>query len=331
MLDASMMTFSTVYLVQLIVYIPTILLGLPLNLAALWLILLRIRRRTESTVYLANLIINDSLLILSLPFKLYAYNNNWELGGVFCSFLESLVFVNIYGSIVLIVCISRDRFISMQFPFKSSSVRSPWKATIGSLVLWLFVFLLAMPVYRLHTPTGTPTNTTTTTCFRGFSNSTWDQLWIIITMETVFSVCTVAMVFFSVRVIQILRSLRRRNPLDEKLRDHKSVKIVLTNLVAFLVCFIPYHTVAPIYFLKKRSNETEVVINSLREVVHITSCLSSVNCLLDGMCYYLILKENLDMAREERQRLSTRRNLPNNHIDQHQLTGIKHLAKEVLS
>lgn len=318
-----MMNFTAEYLVQMIVYTPTILLGLPLNLAALWLVLFRIRKWTVSTVYLSNLVINDSLLILSLPFKLYAYDNYWKLGVVFCSFLESLVFVNIYGSIVLIVCISGDRFISMQFPFKSRSMRSPRKATVGSLVLWLLVFLLTIPVYGLH-----KSGESNSTCFRGFSRTTWNRLWIIITMETVFLVCTVAMVFFSVRVMQILRNLRRRNPLDEKLRNNKSMKIVLTNLVSFLVCFIPYHVVALVYFLKKRNEPDEVFI-SLRKVVHITSCLSSVNCLLDGMCYHFILKENLEAVREERRRLSTRTDFRNACIHQHELTDIKHLAKGV--
>lgn len=295
---------SSVCRIQWIVYVPTLVAGLPLNLAALWLILFRIQRWTESTVYLTSLVVNDSLLIFSLPFKMYAYDRSWELGRGFCTFLESLVFVNIYGSIILIVCISGDRYISLQFPFKSKILRSPRKATLVSLVLWVLVFSATAPVYDLHKD-----NSNKNTCFRGFSDSTWKKLWIITLMETVFLASTVAMVFFSVRVMLVLRNLRRRNPLDEKLRNNKSVKVVLSNLVAFLLCFIPYHVMALIYFLAKNRDVDKNVIMPLRDMVHITACMSSVNCLTDGICYYLILKESLLSTRLERRRLSTRGNI----------------------
>lgn len=299
---------SSVCRIQWIVYVPTLVAGLPLNLAALWLILFRIQRWTESTVYLTSLVVNDSLLILSLPFKMYAYDRFWALGRGFCSFLENLVFVNIYGSIILIVCISGDRYISLQFPFKSKILRSPRKATLVCLVLWVLVFSATAPVYDLHKDNGTSADVNIT-CFRGFSDSTWKKLWIITLMETVFLASTVAMVFFSVRVMQVLRNLRRRNPLDEKLRNNKSVKVVLSNLVAFLLCFIPYHVMALIYFLAKNKEADKSVIEPLREMVHITACVSSVNCLTDGICYYLILKESLLSKRLERRRLSTRGNV----------------------
>ncbi|XP_046892149.1 G-protein coupled receptor 55a isoform X2 [Hypomesus transpacificus] len=294
---------SSVCYIQWVVYVPTLVVGLPLNLAALWLLLFRIQRWTESTLYLTSLVINDSLLIFSLPFKMYAYNHLWALGTGFCTFLESLVFVNIYGSIILIVCISADRYISLQFPFESKHLRSPRKAALVSLLLWVLVFSATAPVYDLHSKDGNAY------CFQGFSDETWNKLWIIVLMEAVFSACTGAMVFFSVRVMQILRNLRRRNPLDQKLRNNKSVKVVLTNLVAFLLCFIPYHVMALIYFLAKRGQAGKDIITPLRDMVHISACVSSVNCLTDGMCYYLILKENLLSARLERRRLSTRGNV----------------------
>ncbi|KAK6296139.1 hypothetical protein J4Q44_G00338520 [Coregonus suidteri] len=144
-------------------------------------------------------------------------------------------------------------------------------------------------------------------------------------METVFTISTVAMVFFSVRVMQILSDMRRRNPLDEKLRNNKSVKIVLSNLVAFLLCFIPYHVAAVVYFLAKNFTEDRGIIDPLRDFVHISTCLGTVNCLTDGVCYYLILKENLLTASQERRRMSTRGNTVARlrEINQHPMDNIK--------
>ncbi|KPP62413.1 lysophosphatidic acid receptor 6-like [Scleropages formosus] len=277
--------------VQYATYLPTIIVSLPLNLAALWMLFFKIRRFTESTVYLTNLVINDCLLLFSLPFKIYAYDTEWNLSSTFCSFLESLVYVNIYGSIGLIVCISMDRYVALKYPFQMTRLRSPRKAAVICLFIWITIFGASIPVYSLHDAKAF--------CFQNFSNSTWDRVGIVVAMETTFCISAVVMIFCSIQVVLILQKMRRRNPLDKKLRNNKSVKIVLSNLITFLVCFIPYHVAALLYFLAKKQVITGFN-GRLRDFVHISSCLSSVNCLFDGVCYYFILKENEQSVKQER-------------------------------
>ncbi|XP_051963674.1 lysophosphatidic acid receptor 6-like [Xyrauchen texanus] len=283
---------------QWCMYVPILVAGLPLNLAALWQLCFRVHRRSESTVYLTNLIINDSLLMLSLPFKIHAYKKNWNLGRTFCSLLESLLYVNIYGSIMLSVCIAVDRYVGLQFPFAARRLRSPRKAVIVCLVIWMVVFGCSTPIYKLHDNNEISTNTSY--CFQHFSKSTWSKSGILVAMEMVFCSSAMVMVFCSVRVVQILRDLRARNPADGKLLNNKSVKIVLSNLVVFLTCFIPYHIAALMYFYAKSNIKNTDTINKLRYFVHISICISNVNCLADGACYYFILKENLQSVRQER-------------------------------
>lgn len=280
---------------------PIVVFGLPLNLAALWLLLFRVRRLSESTVYLINLIINDSLLILSLPFKIHAYKKQWTLGNTFCSLLESLLYVNIYGSIMLSMCIAVDRYIALQFPFAAHRLRSPRKAMLVCLVVWMMVFGCSFPIFKLHVPDNkTIDQNNTTFCFQQFSNETWSKSWILVSMETVFCSSALLMVFCSVRVVQILHDLRTRNPGDAKLRNNKSMKIVLSNLVVFLTCFIPYHIAVLIYFHAKASDPNSPNIVHLRYFVHISICISNVNILADGACYYYILKENLESVKRDR-------------------------------
>ncbi|XP_062843367.1 G-protein coupled receptor 55a [Trichomycterus rosablanca] len=272
------------------IYIPVFTAGLPLNMAALWQLFFRVRRWNESTVYLLNLIINDCLLLLTLPFQMLAYGRPWTLGPSACSLFEIFTYVNIYGSILLIVCIAVDRYMALRFPFRR--LQSPRKAAIVCVLMWAVIFGFSFPVYSLH-----PKNQSESYCFQHFSNQTWNKKWIVVCAEVVFCSSAVVMVFCSVQVVKILRELRQRNPNDIKLCNNKSMKIVLSNLVVFLVCFIPYHVAMLLYFHFKRSGDPG--IQELRYFVHASLCVSNVNCLADGVCYYFILKENLQTAHRE--------------------------------
>ncbi|XP_076838164.1 G-protein coupled receptor 55a [Brachyhypopomus gauderio] len=281
---------------QWAVYVPALAVGLPLNMGALWQVLFRVRRWSVSTVFLCSLVINDSLLLLSLPFKLHAYKNVWRLGKPFCSLLESLVYVNIYGSILLSVCIAADRYVALRLPFAVCRLRSPRMAGLVCAGVWVLIFVFSIPVYDFH---ASDAHYHESYCFQNFSNGTWAKQWLVVSLETVFCCSTAAMVFCSVQVVRTLGSLRRLNPNDAKLRNNKSAKIVLSSLVVFLVCFIPYHVAVLLYFHSKQNGAGPETINKLRLFVHSSICVSSINSLADGACYYFILKENLQMARRD--------------------------------
>ncbi|XP_062902003.1 uncharacterized protein LOC134345377 isoform X2 [Mobula hypostoma] len=112
--------FEVVRTFRYVVHIPTFILGLVVNSAALGMICFRLKNWTETVIYMTNLIFSDILLLFSLPFKMYAYKkkNTWHLGARFCQFVESLYFVNTYGTILLIMLISLDRYIAIKHPFK---------------------------------------------------------------------------------------------------------------------------------------------------------------------------------------------------------------------
>ncbi|XP_053507315.1 G-protein coupled receptor 55a, partial [Ictalurus furcatus] len=276
--------------VQFGFYIPILAAGFPLNMAALWQLFFRVRRWNESTIYLLNLVVNDCLLLLALPFKIMAYHRPWNLGRFSCSLFESFVYVNMYGSILLSVCISVDRYVALHFPFRR--LQSKRKAVFICAVVWALLFGFSYPVYDLHRD-----SSNVSFCFQNFSNRTWTKQWIVVCVECVFWGSTLIMVLCSGHVVKILHDLRKRNPNDAKLRNNKSVKIVLSNLVVFLLCFIPYHIAVLLYFYVKQNNISDV--GELRKFVHLSLCVSSVNCLADAVCYYFILKENLQIAQQD--------------------------------
>ncbi|XP_072893642.1 G-protein coupled receptor 35-like [Hemitrygon akajei] len=258
--------------------IPAFILGLVVNSAALGMICFRLKKWTESVIYMINLVFSDILLLFSLPFNLNSYRNggDWHLGACFCQFVESLYFVNTSGTMLLMMLISLDRYVVINHPFKARAIRSPKKATIACTVLWLCVWSVSIPNY-LQEENGEH-------CFKDFANSWWPDT-IPLSMLAIFAS---VVIFCSV---QSIRTLQRVDEERDNVDTKTSRKIISSNLVIFLVCFIPYHVALFLNFLVKIGRITEDYLVPLRVFFQISQCLTMLNSCLDAMYYYLIVKE----------------------------------------
>ncbi|XP_069753956.1 G-protein coupled receptor 55-like [Narcine bancroftii] len=266
---------------QILINLPTFIFGLVLNTFALSRLCFKFRKTNESVIYMINLIMSDILLLFSLPFKIYAFQTvEWYLGPAFCTFLESLYYVNTYGGILLITLIGLDRYISIKHPFLARSFRSPQKAAIACTIVWVVVWSGSACLYVKGTPR--------TTCFFNHGSSVW-TIQIVALLQTIFLISALTMVFCSV---QIIRSLRKSGAMkDGDVFSHQSMKIVLSNLSTFLMCFAPYHVAMLLYFLARNSLMLESYLVPLRNVLQICLCLANVNCVLDAMYYYFVFRE----------------------------------------
>nr|XP_014353756.1 PREDICTED: lysophosphatidic acid receptor 6-like [Latimeria chalumnae] len=225
---------ESVQLFQFILYIPTFVLGLVFNTLALWLLLCKIRKWSETTTYMTNLIIFNSFLLFSLPFKILGYKvARWTFGWSFCVFLESLYFVNMYGSILITACITVDRYIAIIHPFLANSIRSPKIALILCFLIWLVVWGGTSHIYQFHEGNNHQN------CFHGFSEKMWRNAGLIVLLEVSFLSTAIIMVFCSAWIIIALGNRPELGTEGSKMS--KSIAIVLANLVVFLTCFMPYH------------------------------------------------------------------------------------------
>ncbi|KFO93429.1 G-protein coupled receptor 55, partial [Buceros rhinoceros silvestris] len=276
-------------LFQLIMYTPTFTLGLLFNVMALSFLFFKIKKLSESTVYMIALIFLDTLLLFTLPFKIVSYHlqDNWNLGSVFCSTLESLYFINMYGSILISLCICVDRYIAIQHPFKAPTLRSPKKAATVCAVICLGTSSGTVSTFQLH---GKGHNISS--CFHNFSKSTWENAGLFSALEITFFGSMAVMTFCTAQIIRCLR--RYRKPGNPQTHMARAEKVVVTNLAAFLVCFTPYHVAYFLYFLVKNDIIHTSFQQVLRALVQVTLCWANLNCCLDGVCYYFVLKESLE-------------------------------------
>ncbi|XP_074384800.1 proteinase-activated receptor 4 [Zonotrichia albicollis] len=128
-------------------YVLVLLLGLPSNALALWVLATRAERRAP-TVFLMNLAMADLLLISVLPFKIsyYFLGNHWPFGEGLCRLTTALFYGNMYCSVLLLSCISVDRYLAVAHPFSSRAFRTPTFAASTCAGVWLCSAALTLPL-----------------------------------------------------------------------------------------------------------------------------------------------------------------------------------------
>ncbi|XP_053162084.1 G-protein coupled receptor 55-like [Hemicordylus capensis] len=269
-----------VELFQLSVYIPTFMLGLVFNGMAMWFALCKIRQLTEPVIYMVSLIFLDTLMLFVLPFKIISYHKRkWDLGSAFCLFLESLYFVNMYGSILISTCICVDRYIAILHPFQAVTLRSPRKAAITCAIISAGVWAGTAYTSQLHEHAGP------TSCFHSFSGSIWNTPVLLAVLETVFLSCMVTTIFCTVQI-----AIRLQRSQQLAMKKSRSINIIMANLATFLVCFTPFHMALVLYYLVKNCilDDGQEII---RTFLQISLCWANLNCFMDAICYYFVFKE----------------------------------------
>lgn len=238
---------------ELAIYIPIFLFGLILNVVALLVFCMFLRKWTESTIYMSSLALMDLLLLFPLPFKMHATNHLWpgQLQTL-CSVLESLYFVGIYGSIYTIMCIAVDRWVAICHPFKAKQLRSP-RAALGTCVgVWTLV-LVAIPSTMQRFRQDGQLNFH---CFHRFSEEGWSPVVIISLQVFGFLVPAFVVVCCSVNTIWVLQQSAQRSP-----QSRACVKIIYSSLSAFLVPFTPSHLAIFLQFLVRK--ECKLILGKL--------------------------------------------------------------------
>ncbi|XP_063045846.1 proteinase-activated receptor 4-like [Engraulis encrasicolus] len=128
-------------------YLVALVLGLPSNLLALWVLLFRTKKQ-PSTILLINLTTCDLLLLAVLPFRI-AYHfqgNNWTLGEPFCRLVMALFYGNMYGSMLCLALIAFDRYLALVHPLRALTLRGLHHTVPMSVAVWVVVLAAMAPL-----------------------------------------------------------------------------------------------------------------------------------------------------------------------------------------
>ncbi|XP_068561677.1 proteinase-activated receptor 2-like [Cebidichthys violaceus] len=281
-------SLTTVFLP--IVYIIVFVVGLPTNALAIWVFLIRTKKKHPSSIYMANLALADLLFIIWVPLKIaYHFNgNNWTYGHGLCKVLVAFFYGNMYCSIAFIACISVQRYWAVVHPL-SRPQRANAVAVGVSVAVWAAVWLLTVPLY-LYDQEVHVTNLGILTCHDVTRPSQKKMAaGYFLTMGTLgFIAPTVVCIISYVLMLKALRNSMADPDIAKERR--KVVVLIVTVLVMFLVCFTPSNIMLLVHY-------TLLLVgaeNNLYGFYISTLCLASLNSCLDPFIYYFISKDFRD-------------------------------------
>ncbi|XP_054453746.1 type-2 angiotensin II receptor-like [Anoplopoma fimbria] len=90
------------------------------------------------------------LLSLPLWAVYYSKGYSWPFGQVACKVCGALLHLNLYASIFFITCMSMDRYLAIVRPLRSQSSRYPKRARLTCILVWVLACACSAPTLYLR-------------------------------------------------------------------------------------------------------------------------------------------------------------------------------------
>lgn len=273
---------TTVLLVPCL-YLLAFLLGLPVNLVALWVLVFR-TKKLPSTSLLINLTVNDLLLLAFLPFRVfYHFNgNDWIFGEPLCRLVTALFYGNMYGSVLCLTLVSVDRYVALVHPFGARTLRSRRVSLCMSAAVWAVVLAAMLPLLasRQSYPLDVPR---ITTCHDALPEEEQEHFFYPY-FATLFAVCFL----LPLLVILFCYGSVLRTLLAEGERYAHAVRVTVLVVLVFLVCFLPSNLLLLLHYSDSYLIDDE---QDLYVPYMVSLAVSSFNSCLDPFIFYFVSED----------------------------------------
>ncbi|KAG9333672.1 hypothetical protein JZ751_010742 [Albula glossodonta] len=236
--------------------------------------------KTMTDVYLLNLAAADLLFVLTLPFWAANCLEKWELGLFLCKAMYSIYKISFFSGMLLLTCISVDRYFAIARAVKAHRHRSQavYFSKVSSIALWAVALLFSVPEMTF---THLSENQTCTP-FAGDSS----QLRVGIQvgqMVAGFALPALVMGFCYFAIVQTL--IQARN-----FEKNKAIKVIFAVVAVFLLFQVPYNLTMLVTTLNTAQGGSKdcAFENGLLYAVDITQSLAFMRCCINPFLYAFI-------------------------------------------
>lgn len=257
--------------------------GIILNFMALVVFLCYTKSHSHTIVYMTNLAIADLFLVCTLPLRIYYHLGFGGLSQEVCEFAGLALLANMYGSILLLSCVSLDRCLAVCFPMSSRVQEGRKKAPLVCLGIWILTIGASLPMFFNKILPHKDYNRNQSNCFRSFPVYATKIAPLASSLTIGFVMPLIIMVLCSWGLVRAVSKSTgaQMSGLTDSCKIQRMVSI---NLAIFLCCFLPYHVMLGVIYSYRDHIETTPcsVLSAYYHALMIT-CL---NAILDPLAYY---------------------------------------------
>ncbi|XP_076834571.1 B2 bradykinin receptor-like [Brachyhypopomus gauderio] len=284
-------------------------LGILGNVFVLLVFCLHKKACTVAEIYLGNLAAADLILMFSLPFWAHNVANefNWHFGPVMCRLVNMGVSMNMYCSIYFLVLVSADRYVALVHALSHGRMRRPWYAKLSCIAVWSLGVLLSIPTLSFRTVQYI-SQYKVTACFLNYPNRAVELACDILLMLLGFIIPVSVISYCTWKIICALQRqvMDRFNAVNT---EKKATLLVLAVLVAFLVCWVPFHLITLLdILLRLKVLHGCLLINVLDICNQIATYLAFSNSVLNPILYVIVGKNFRKKVKELLEQISYRKN-----------------------
>ncbi|XP_063813045.1 P2Y purinoceptor 2-like [Pseudophryne corroboree] len=268
--------------------------GFILNVLALYIFIFQIRPWKVVNIFMFNLALSDLLYVLSLPLLAYYYSraNDWPFTEPLCKLVRFLFYTSLYCSILFLLCISIYRFLAVCYPIRFLSWGQIRYARIASVCIWVTIVIMQSPTLYF---VSTSRSDNSTVCHDTSNIELFDQFVIYSTVNlsllfcvpfTIILVCNCYMIYVLIRPTESTSQTSKSKK--------KSIKIIITVLLVFITCFLPFHVTRTLYYYYRIVDTAPCpTLDAVNAAYKSTRPLASVNSCIDPVLYFLVWRFRL--------------------------------------
>ncbi|XP_031223579.1 G-protein coupled receptor 1 [Mastomys coucha] len=272
-----------VHWISLLLYAIAFFLGIPGNAVVIWFMGFK-WKKTVTTIWFLNLAIADFTFVLFLPLYIsyVALSFHWPFGLWLCKVNSFIAQLNMFSSVFFLTVISLDRYIHLLHPGLSHRHRTLKSSLVVVIFIWLLASLLGGPTLYFR---DTMKINNHIICYNNFQEHELTLMrhhvltWVKFLFGYLFPLLTMSFCYLC-----LIFKMKKRNILISS----KHLWMILSVVIAFMVCWTPYHLFS-IWELSIHHNSS--FQNVLQGGIPLSTGLAFLNSCLNPILYVLISKK----------------------------------------
>lgn len=218
-----------------IIYALVFLLSLLGNTLVMLVILYSRVSRSVTDVYLLNLTMADLLFTLTLPIWAASKAKGWIFGTPLCKLVSLLKEINFYSGILLLACISVDRYLAIVHATRTLTQKRHWVKFI-CIGIWALSLILALPIFVFRKTVYS--HNSSPVCYEDIGAGTTKLRMVMRVLPQIFGFLLPLLIMLFCYGLT-LRTLFQAH-MGQK---HRAMRVIFAVVLVFLLCWLPFNLV----------------------------------------------------------------------------------------